>query len=840
MKDRVQFDFVPKTTDRLPKHDLVFGSPINDAAVGLPIGDGDTGSLIWFEPDGIHIHVNKTDLWDDSHGHSDYLCCETEEDIACLRHGGELVIRFDSPCFDMLYQDVFDARISLTDATMRLRSKTAFSDVKAECFGSNRYKVTALRCRAITPEPQSPTVTLMRWGSKNMWRWYGQSKHMPEAGLDGTETSAQNGRIYIDQTLNGTVFCLGLAVDTDAYVTRVNRHTGQKTFPKTSEQTFTLYWNISLGSTPKNARENAKHALDNAIAHGFDRIHRAHTQEWEAFWNTATVDIPHDYLENLYYLSLYYSNSECRGAYAPHFTNGIWGFRHDFTPWTQYFHYNMQHMYGPLAPSGHCDLMDNYFAMRRRGLDLAKKVARHVKGKNGAFYHDVTDFCGRAATYSEHNTTPGSQLAMMMYRYYRMTGDKRFLRDTALPVMRETAAYYLDMLVKEEDGLYHLNGTSAYEGTPPYRDTITDLSMIRALFTALTKTVDDAHEKAAYTDVLENLPPFITVPMDEYEVEDGKLAWGLGKGAPVAGDGRVLAIGFDGDGNPVRKNHGDPSKNEYGFPDTEMAPLYPAGIFGLKDKGTPLFDSMLNQVRLHHDPTDCMNWCMMPLYLARMGLGDQLYDYMERIADVFMVFPNGFSLDGAAPVKGAPVGTELYDRFKYYVVTDKDTGGYAAYEAYGFRHYDMETLPILAHGVCESLLQSYDGVLRVTPAKTKMGTARFRLYGEGGFCVCGEVDETSCRVTVESLRGEPCRVKLPDTVNTKTVKIFLKNGEEIQPQWCVEDGEERLNLDGILKKGDTVLITDCPEKQTELPKKAEPNPRWKRCRSKRLGTPPVI
>ncbi len=54
------------TVGRLPKHDLYFGTPVNKPTEGLPIGDGDTGSLLWQEKEGLHIHINKCDLWQDA------------------------------------------------------------------------------------------------------------------------------------------------------------------------------------------------------------------------------------------------------------------------------------------------------------------------------------------------------------------------------------------------------------------------------------------------------------------------------------------------------------------------------------------------------------------------------------------------------------------------------------------------------------------------------------------------------------------------------------------------------------------------------------------------------
>ena len=256
-------------------------------------------------------------------------------------------------------------------------------------------------------------------------------------------------------------------------------------------------------------------------------------------------------------------------------------------------------------------------------------------------------------------------IAMAMYRHWRMNGDETFLHDTALPVMRGAAEFYLGMLQKETDGLYHIHGTTAYEGTPLFHDTLTDLVMVRALFGALMRYASP-EEKTLYTDILTHLPEPVLVQPDADEVKDGRLLLGIGAGRPVHGEGLVLTVGRDDDGNPVRKNYGDPAKECYGFPDTEMSPLYPAGIFGLKDKGTPLFDAMTNQILLHHTADECMYWCMMPLYLARMGMAEELYRHMESMAGTWLSYPCGL---GAERIAGK---LDKLERLFYNDVTDCD------------------------------------------------------------------------------------------------------------------------------------------------------------------------
>ncbi len=114
--------------------------------------------------------------------------------------------------------------------------------------------------------------------------------------------------------------------------------------------------------------------------------------DWADFWSKSFVSLPEtqDYLENLWYLNLYYVNSEMRGAYPPHFCNGIWGFYHDFVPWNNFFHYNMQHALYPLDTACHPKLLETSHRFRRSQLDRAKEYTSTVLGKNGAVFAEET------------------------------------------------------------------------------------------------------------------------------------------------------------------------------------------------------------------------------------------------------------------------------------------------------------------------------------------------------------------------------------------------------------------------------------------------------------------
>ncbi|MBQ7982972.1 MAG: hypothetical protein IJ302_05340, partial [Clostridia bacterium] len=132
------FDFVSGkwlsgAADRLPAHDLYFGTPMNRPTAGIPIGDGDTGSLVWQERDGIHINIGKSDLWKDAAPGTtpDDECFNgsMEEEQTVQKHGGEIILRFRHPAFDYMYQKEYETRLSLSDATATIDAVTPIGEV---------------------------------------------------------------------------------------------------------------------------------------------------------------------------------------------------------------------------------------------------------------------------------------------------------------------------------------------------------------------------------------------------------------------------------------------------------------------------------------------------------------------------------------------------------------------------------------------------------------------------------------------------------------------------------------------------------------------------------------
>lgn len=98
--------------ERVSQHDLVYLSPPQDPTLGMPIGNGDLGALLWSTDNGLVLPINKSDAWDDDlPGPFNGWDRERAELYTTLRHCGRLTIDFGCPVFDLLYQQNFEARL---------------------------------------------------------------------------------------------------------------------------------------------------------------------------------------------------------------------------------------------------------------------------------------------------------------------------------------------------------------------------------------------------------------------------------------------------------------------------------------------------------------------------------------------------------------------------------------------------------------------------------------------------------------------------------------------------------------------------------------------------------
>lgn len=765
---------------RVSQYDLVYLSPPIDPMQGIPLGNGDVGVLFWCEGSKIIAVVNKSDLWDDAAFGS--FQKKDEEHNTTLRHAYRIVIDFKLPIFDYFYLSDFKAKLNLSDASLDLYTSSEFGKGSMHAFVDKESGSLFLKLSSNLRENVPIEITVERFGSRIFARWFTQIDRDASIGLSGTDASSDDTGVYISQRVASGTFAGGGRVISDNGLTvsysRLHSRTASMTLSgdreKSAELAFVVTSPLDTDPIPE-----VRLSLDTIAEKGRDSFLNSNAALWKSIWMRSFIDYGDDYLNNLWHLTMYYAHASQGGKYPGRFVNGLWGWSRDVQNWSFYFHQNQQELYWPLNAAGFHDLIDSYLNFRFNSLGIAKNDAKNFFKANGAFISDVTERRGYNSLGESANHTPVAEIAMEFWRQYQFTGDKKFLREKAVPFIIEAARFFESLFVKEADGLYHAKEGTGYEGSIRLRDGLTELVCGRVLFAtaleALKITHVDLKESSKWREILENLAPLPVVETDEKTISpEGSnftLKRGFFKGAGVQ-DNKIFAAGWG-----VRENTWltvyQPSDDTtmWGlklldgiFPTVPSSPVFPSGLIGLRQKGDTLFNHMKTTALLYG--SEITGWDPVPIVLARLGLREELAADLERFPDRWQIYCNGWGHWG--------LEHEVYGK-DYHNITKDAENYFRTYEVQGvsgeekfpirmwpLRYTSMEAMSMLATAMNESLLQSHDGILRVAPAFRNGKSGRFTLHAIGGFVVSTEIKSGQVQwISINSKLGNTFKLELP-------------------------------------------------------------------------------
>ncbi len=827
---------------RVARHDVVFLSPPDDPMRGMPIGNGDIGVLCWTEGSRIILVVNKCDLWDDaSYGKNENWHHEQEDYSTTLRHGCRILIDFRMPIFDLFYLSDFQGRISLADGKIAFNVSGPFGSASFSAFVNHDDGILCCDVECNLEENLPVDVTVERFGSRTFSHWYSLIRRDAYIGLAGTMASVDDNTAYVTHQLTSGKFAVGcrvISADSEVTYRKDHSHAATASVSGSSVKKFSFVASITepIETDPIVA---VKDKLDAAESTGIQSMYEKHAEAWKEFWLRSLVECGNDYIDNLWHTTMYYLYSSQRGKYPGRFISGMWAWNRDVQQWNFYFHWNQQSLYWPVNAAGHHDLCESYLDFRFRSLEIGKQDAREYFQTDGAFVSDVVERRGYNSISESGNHTPVAQIALDFWRQYQFTQDKQFLNDRALPYMLEAAKFFESLFEREEDGKYHAKRGTGYEGWIWMKDTTTELSTAEALYRGVIEALSDAGvtepRAEKWKEILENLAPVLTIELDDQYVDksaDGALIFKMGeyKGHKAASD-RLLASGYGFEEKKVlcsmipsqekwepltdyntaitKMEVNDPFFPPYGvaprdlkgydgiFPaEVEFCAVYPSGAIGLNQKGTELFDAAVNAAILF--TPDLVGYDPLPVVMARLGLSDVLWDELTGWPDRAQFYPNGWGHYGRDIMKA-----ETGMRYRTVPVRDADkpNEGYQFhFPTFPFRHMGLDSVPVFACAVNESLMQSHDGIIRVAPALQPDQNARFTLHAVGGFIVSSEISNGKpLWIAIDSKAGKDLIVENP----WQEIYVYVNNDP-----LGVGNGEL---LELSTQPGDQIILTPNPE-----------------------------
>jgi hypothetical protein len=161
-----------------------------------------------------------------------------------------------------------------------------------------------------------------------------------------------------------------------------------------------------------------------------------------------------------------------------------------------------------------------------------RQNARILYGCRGIMVSSRTSSHGYNVHFNEEYIhlfwTPGAAWAShFFYDYYLYTGDRKFLRERALPFMKESAMFFEDFLREGRDGRYVFNPSYSPENTPSNSDSqacinaTMDIALVKEL---LTNLVTACEELGTDREAVQRWKKMLA-KMPDYRInEDGTVA----------------------------------------------------------------------------------------------------------------------------------------------------------------------------------------------------------------------------------------------------------------------------------------------------------------------------
>lgn len=417
-------------------------------------------------------------------------------------------------------------------------------------------------------------------------------------------------------------------------------------------------------------------------------VDSAHLAWWHGFWQQvgalrmSSADGVAQYLENLRTIDLYATAAESRDTF-PGSQAGIadlFSAHGDFHNWSpgDYWQWNLRMQVAANLGAGAFSLNDPYFRLYRDNLANIEQWTRtHMSGRPGICVPETMRFDGAgfenetwlptpgldcdasvAPTWNGRTITTGAEVALWVWRQYQMTGDIGFLaRNYSL--IAESTRFLLDYAKVGTDGVLHTDPSNAHETQWDVDNPTTDIAAEQALFPVLVSAATLLHRD----------PDLVAA------TRAARTRIAAFPRTDAATRTRLLPPTADAGGQDVIAPSYQPTATQHNTENIGLEPVWPYGLIG--DQG-PL--TALAQRTFADRPNKMVNdWSNDPIQAARLGLSADVASTLVGLTTQFQAYPNGFAQFGPQ-------------------------------EPY------VEQIGVLAEALQESLVQDYDGLLRVAPA----------------------------------------------------------------------------------------------------------------------------
>ncbi len=525
-----------------------------------------------------------------------------------------------------------------------------------------------------------------------------------------------------------------------------------------SEVTFVLSaatsfngFNKSPSKEGADARKTAKRILERAISKSYNDLKKDHISDYKKLFDRVTLDlagqvkqdtVPTDrrvvnFAENndpalvklLFQYGRYLMISGSRKGGQPLNLQGIWNDQ-VIPPWNGGYtiNINTEMNYWPAEVTNLSECHEPLFRMIREMAVTGSETAKRMYNRRGwVAHHNVSiwreTFPNDGSPGASFWNMAAGWLLSHMWEHYLFTGDVKFLKNEAYPLMRSAAMFYADWLIEDKQGnLVSAAGNSpenSFLNAKGERAQISsgatmDITIIRELF---TRTIETAN----------------MLKTDQALVEE--LTKKLSRLAPYR-------IGSKGQIQEWQQDYAEPEPKHrhishlYGLhPGNQIIPERPE-----------LLQAAKKTLILRGD--EATGWSMgwkINMW-ARLLDGNHAYTIIRNLFK-----PVGY---GEVKYTGGGLFKNLFDAHPPFQIDGN----------FGF-----------TAGVAEMLMQSHNGYVHLLPALPAIwpsGEVK-GLVARGGFVIDMKWSEGRIqKLTVHSRLGGICRIKVPEEMICREKKLL--------------------------------------------------------------------
>lgn len=687
---------------------LVYSRPSAKWMGALPLGNGRLGAMVYGGTDVETIALNEVTMWSGQPDpEANNLCGpdrlrEMREAFLSgdYKRGNDLGWQYlcghgksfgtNLPFGDLLIEtgggDVSGYRreLALDEAVARVGFVCGGTRFSREYFASNPAQALVVRYTADKAHALSATVSM------RMLRHSEVTARANQIDITGDARFDKNGE-------GGVRFRGIVRVMADGGSVRA---VGDRLVVDRADA-MTIIVDIRTDFQNLNYRSQCLNTVETAASRPYDELKREHVADFKAIFDRMDIDLgrpttdanttdemfaeAHKGLSNPAFDALFFQygrymqiSSSRENSPLPSNLQGIWNDNLACNmPWTCDYHLdiNIQQNYWSANIANMAETNAPLFTYIGLLAKYGSVTARKMYGCGGWVAHTINNVWGDTAPGSAcswaMNVTAGAWMATHLWTHYEYTLDKDYLREVGYPLLKETAQFFVDYMVEDPKTGYLLSGPSispenGFRGADGRGYSLSmmptiDRAVIYDIYNACIQSakilgIDDDFSRRLQRDI-KKLPPLRLL-------DNGELAeWYL---------------------DVVRD---DPSHRHA----SHLLALYPFGqISPFKTPGLAEGCRLFLENQTSHANWEDTEWTRGNNinFYARLLDGEKAYESLKGLY-------TGFMRENLMTVSPAGIAGAENDIFSF------------------------DATEAAVAGVCEMLLQSYDGMLNFLPALPK-------------------------------------------------------------------------------------------------------------------------